>query len=221
MRAAIMSAAWPFGDLRRQLYRVILVDAPTKFSSGPNRNPKNHYATMTIAAIATLPVGELAHPDGCRLMMWMTMPHLHHMNALLSAWGFKYCTARPWLKLWPRETGPILFPDSFAMGCGYEVRNTSELQIIAKRGEPQRLNGTKLRGHIIAPRREHSRKPDCVRDEIVQLFDGPRCELFARSHHPGFDSWGDQVGLFDEVDARRGVHGLNAVHRHGEQRDWK
>jgi N6-adenosine-specific RNA methylase IME4 len=197
--------SWPFGDLRRHDYRVILIDAPTKFSSGPNRNPKNHYSTMTIAEIATLPVGELAHPDGCRLLMWMTMPHLHRMMELLSAWGFRYCTARPWLKLWPRESGTILFPDSFAIGCGYEVRNTSELQIIAKRGKPQRLGGAKLRGHIIAPRREHSRKPDCVRDEIVRLFDGPRCELFARSHHPGFDAWGDETSLFDQQESARVV----------------
>ena len=87
-------------------------------------------------------------------------------------------------------------PDSFAVGCGYEVRNTAELQIIAKRGKPQRLGGEKLAGHIIAPRREHSRKPDCVRDEIARLFDGPRCELFARSRHPGFEAWGNEVDLY-------------------------
>ena len=190
-------ASWLFTGLLPHAYRVILVDAPTKFSSGPNRNPVNHYKTMTIAEIATLPVGELAHPDGCRLVMWITWPQLHRMNELLAAWGFKYCTGRPWLKIWPREEGLILYPDSFATGTGYEVINSSEPMIIAKRGKPQRLGGAKWRGHIIAPRREHSRKPDCVRDEITRLFDGPRCELFARSRHPGFDSWGDQVGLFD------------------------
>jgi N6-adenosine-specific RNA methylase IME4 len=124
---------------------------------------------------------------------------------LLSAWGFRYCTARRWLKLWPKEDGRILYPNSFAIGCGYEVRNTSELQIIAKRGRPQRLGGVKLRGHIIAPRREHSRKPDCVRDEIAGLFDSPRCKLFARSQHPGFDSWGDQVGPFDGGSAEKAI----------------
>ena len=193
----VLSDQWPFGDLLRHAYRIILMDAPTKFSSGPNRNPINHYKTMTIAEIAAMPVGDLAHPDGCRLIAWMTWPHLHRVPELLAAWGFRYCTGRPWLKTWPKEDGLILYPDSFAVGCGYEIRNTSEFHIIAKRGRPQRLNGTKLAGHIIAPRREHSRKPDCVRDEIVALFDGPRCELFARSRHPGFDSWGDQVGLFD------------------------
>jgi hypothetical protein len=69
--------SWPFTGLLPHAYRVILVDAPTKFSSGPNRNPNNHYQTMTIAEIAALPIGELAHPDGCRLFMWVTMPTLH------------------------------------------------------------------------------------------------------------------------------------------------
>jgi N6-adenosine-specific RNA methylase IME4 len=58
------------------------------------------------------------------------------------------------------------------------------------------LGNKKFEGHVIAARREHSRKPDCVRDEIVALLDGPRIELFARSLHPGFDAWGDQVTLF-------------------------
>jgi N6-adenosine-specific RNA methylase IME4 len=92
-------------------------------------------------------------------------------------------------------------PDSFALGTGYEVRNSSEILIVAKRGKPQQLGGKKPVSHIIAPRREHSRKPDCVRDEIAALFEGPRCELFARTHHPAFDSWGDQVDLFDEIAA--------------------
>jgi N6-adenosine-specific RNA methylase IME4 len=192
-----MSApGWPFGDLKPHAYRVVLVDAPHKFSSGPSRNPNNHYPTMTIAEIAALPIGDLAHPDGCRLFLWITMPLLHRVSFLLGAWGFRYCTARPWLKVWPSEGGLFLMPDSFAIGCGYEVRNTAELQIIAKRGKPQRLGGEKLTGHIIAPRREHSRKPDCVRDEIARLFDGPRCELFARSRHTGFEAWGNEVDLY-------------------------
>jgi N6-adenosine-specific RNA methylase IME4 len=152
---------------------------------------------MKLAAIAALPVGELAHPGGARLLLWLPMNRLHWMAPLLEAWGFRFCTARPWLKIWPSEDPARLRADSFAVGTGYEVRSTSELLITAKRGRPQRLGNIKFAGHIIAPRREHSRKPDCVRDEIVELLDGPRCELFARSRHPGFDAWGNQVGLFD------------------------
>jgi N6-adenosine-specific RNA methylase IME4 len=192
------NTAWPFDGLVPHAYRVILVDAPLKFSSSPSRNPINHYPTMSPAAIAALPVGELAHPDGCRLFLWITWPHLPRAFELLQAWGFKYTSGRAWLKLWPCERDALfLLPDSFAVGTGYEIRNSTELQIVAKRGKPQGLGDEKLAGHIIAPRREHSRKPDCVRDELAVLFDSPRCELFARSRHPGFESWGDQVDLFD------------------------
>ena len=118
------------------------------------------------------------------------------MMTLLDAWGFRYCSARPWLKLWPSEGGLFFTPDLSAIGCGYEMRNTSELLITAKRGKPQRLGGEKFAGHIIAARREHSRKPDCARNEIARLLDGPRCELFARSRHHGFDAWGNQINLF-------------------------
>ena len=42
--------------------------------------------------------------------------------------------------------------------------------------------------------REHSRKPDCVRDRIVELCgDVPRIELFARQRHEGWDAWGNEI----------------------------
>lgn len=43
-------------------------------------------------------------------------------------------------------------------------------------------------------RREHSQKPDEIRDYIVQsVGDLPRIELFARSKTEGWDVWGDEV----------------------------
>ena len=41
---------------------------------------------------------------------------------------------------------------------------------------------------------EHSKKPDIVRDKIVELVgDLPRIELFARETAEGWDSWGNEV----------------------------
>ena len=50
---------------------------------------------------------------------------------------------------------------------------------------------------MIAPRREHSRKPDETHDRIERLVDGPYLELFARASRPGWDRFGNQAGLFD------------------------
>lgn len=41
---------------------------------------------------------------------------------------------------------------------------------------------------------QHSKKPNVVRERIVELFgDIPRIELFAREHVEGWDCWGNEV----------------------------
>ena len=52
---------------------------------------------------------------------------------------------------------------------------------------------------IISPRREHSRKPDEVRENIVKLFgDLPRIELFARQQFEGWKSYGNEINKFNK-----------------------
>lgn len=47
---------------------------------------------------------------------------------------------------------------------------------------------------VLSKIREHSRKPDEVRDRIVELFGNvPRIELFARQKIDGWDCWGNEV----------------------------
>ena len=46
----------------------------------------------------------------------------------------------------------------------------------------------------------HSRKPEQTYERIEKLVDGPYLELFARKTKPNWDSWGNQVGLFDKKD---------------------
>jgi N6-adenosine-specific RNA methylase IME4 len=44
------------------------------------------------------------------------------------------------------------------------------------------------------PREEHSKKPEIIRNKIVELCgDLPRIELFARQKTEGWDSWGNEV----------------------------
>lgn len=54
---------------------------------------------------------------------------------------------------------------------------------------------TKSQSQIIESEiREHSRKPDEVRDKIVELCgDLPRIELFARQRIEGWDCFGNEV----------------------------
>ncbi len=47
---------------------------------------------------------------------------------------------------------------------------------------------------IVAPRRDHSHKPDEQYERIARLYpDGRRLELFARRQWPGWDVFGNQV----------------------------
>jgi MT-A70 len=51
-----------------------------------------------------------------------------------------------------------------------------------------------------APRRVHSRKPHEAIARIERFCPGPRVELFAREQREGWDSLGDELGMFNDPD---------------------
>lgn len=192
---------WAFGDLERGKYGAILADPPWRFEvwSGETdlkaRDSTIHYATMSADLIEALPVCELALPD-CVLFIWITWPTLLQALSLIEAWGFTYKTcAFSWMKA---HAGQIdMFRDDLdaSVGMGYWTRANSEACLLATRGKPKRLNADVRQG-IIAPRREHSRKPDGIHARIERLVAGPYCELFARERRPRWDAWGNEVNKF-------------------------
>ncbi len=52
---------------------------------------------------------------------------------------------------------------------------------------------------IVAPVREHSRKPAETRRHIGDPVKGPNLELFARSRAEGWQAWGAEVGKFGDA----------------------
>lgn len=76
---------------------------------------------------------------------------------------------------------------------GHMTRANSEDCLFAVRGKlPARMDAS-ICQHVTAPRMENSRKPDVIREKLVQLLgDVPRIELFARQSSHGFDVWGNQ-----------------------------
>jgi N6-adenosine-specific RNA methylase IME4 len=85
------------------------------------------------------------------------------------------------------------------MGLGYWTRANTEPCLLATRGKPKRLNAD-VRQLIIEPRREHSRKPDCVHSRIERLVAGPYLELFARAPRKGWDVWGNETAKFEAAE---------------------
>lgn len=191
-------------------YRVIYADPPWTFATysakGRGRCADAHYDVMGQGDLAALPVAEWADDD-CILLMWATDPLLPQALDLIRAWGFTYKTVGfYWAKLNRSASAAAMTERSFFTGLGYWTRANAEQCLLATRGKPKRKarNVPRL---VVAPRREHSRKPDEVYDRIERLADGPYLEMFARASRTGWDGWGDQTGLFDrgEVRTRRWV----------------
>lgn len=147
---------------------------------------ENHYSTMGIEEICSLPVQEICEKN-CALFLWVTFPQLPEAFRVIKAWGFRYKTvAFVWTKL--NRSGQGYF-----FGLGYWTRSNAEICLLATRGKPKRIS-KKVFQLIISPLQEHSKKPAEARKRIVELLgDLPRIELFARQRSPGWDAWGNEV----------------------------
>ena len=65
--------------------------------------------------------------------------------------------------------------------------------MLATAGQPKRRSAS-VHQVILSPIEEHSKKPDVVRERIVELLgDLPRVELFARKKTEGWDAWGNEI----------------------------
>ena len=171
-------------------YNIIYADPPWNFNfqkrKGLSDEAKNRlYPTMKAQDIIDLPVGKIAS-DNAVLFLWIMNSELPLALEVIKAWGFEYKTvAFTWVKT--TKHGKYCF------GGGNWTRSNPELCLLATKGRPKRINAS-VRELVVAQRREHSRKPDEIRDAIVELCgDLPRCELFCRYPADGWDAWGNEV----------------------------
>lgn len=176
-------------------YGVIYADPPWRFATwsdkGKGRSADLHYPTMRLTEICALPVEQITKDD-CVLLLWATMPMLREALQVISAWGFEYKTCGfTWMKT--NRKSPSLFT-----GMGYWTRSNAEICLLATRGKPKRL-AADVPSAILSPVREHSRKPDEIRDRIRRLVDGPYLEMFARERHEGWDAWGNDTERFNRL----------------------
>lgn len=137
------------------------------------------YPTMSIQEISAL---NIPADEDAVLWLWTTNSFMRQAYDVLDAWGFREKTILTWVK--PRP------------GIGNWLRGQTEHCILAIKGKPivqLRNEGTVL----LAPVREHSRKPD----EFYRLVEGlcpaqARLELFARESREGWTSAGAETGKF-------------------------
>ena len=150
-------------DLPAGPFGAIMADPPWAFKTyskthtTPHRCAEDHYETMGRADNQALDVAAAAAKD-CALFMWAVDSHLNEAIELGLAWGFEFKTiAFIWVKT-AKSGQPRI-------GMGYWTRKSAECCLMFTRGKPKR-KGKGVRQVIMEQRREHSRKPDCVRTRI-------------------------------------------------------
>lgn len=173
-------------------YNVIYADPPWSYKDKRNTHPRlcggalSHYETMNIEDIKNLPIPDITDENAI-LFLWVTFPNLQEGLDVIKAWGFKYKTLGfSWVKT-NRNNGKPFF------GIGYYTKSNCECCLIGIKGKPPKASNS-VSSVVISPREEHSKKPDEVRDRIVEFTgDVPRIELFARQYADGWDCWGNEV----------------------------
>jgi site-specific DNA-methyltransferase (adenine-specific) len=172
-------------------YSIIYADPAWQYNKRNNSNTKfgkgaHHYDLMHLNDIKELGVPNISD-NNCALFLWVTFPRLQEGLDVIKAWGFEYKTiAFNWIKTNKNNNRPFF-------GIGYYTKSNTEACLLGIKGKMKPVSN-KVSSVIITPREAHSKKPDIVRDKIVELFgDIPRIELFARQKVNGWDSWGNEI----------------------------
>jgi N6-adenosine-specific RNA methylase IME4 len=173
-------------------FGTVLVDPPWRFANrtgkmAPEHRRLSRYATMTVAEIAALPVGEIVAPTA-HLYLWVPNALLPLGLQVMEAWGFQYKTNVVWHKL--RKDG-----GSDGRGVGFYFRNVTELILFGVHGKNPRTlaPGRRQVNYIGTRKREHSRKPDEQYAIIQACSPGPYLELFSRGKCRGWAVWGKEA----------------------------
>jgi N6-adenosine-specific RNA methylase IME4 len=173
-------------------FGAILADPGIAFeaysSKGEGRSPQRYCRCSPFDELAALPLARFAAADAF-LFLWVPLRSVDAVKPLMTAWGFQFSGSA---FVWAKTNG---WGGSFFMGAGYSTRKNVEVCWLGRRGNPQRLSKA-VRELIVAPRREHSRKPDEVYGRIEALCAGPYLELYARQQWPGWTCVGDEATRF-------------------------
>lgn len=159
-------------------FGTIYADPPWQYGNQATRAATDkHYETMSVAAIAALPIARLAAPAS-HLHLWTTNAFLFEAKAILEAWGYEYKSVLVWVK--PR------------MGIGNYWRVAHEFLVLGVRGQAPFLHRGQ-KSWIEADRQGHSRKPEIFRQTIERVSPGPRLELFGRRRAAGWTVYGNEL----------------------------
>lgn len=198
-------------DLPLNAYQIVYADPPWDYYGDPNKSQAagKHYDLMTFTQLAQMPVRSIMAKRSV-LLLWATCPKLDVAIDLIRAWGLTYRGVfHNWIKT--TRDGKIIHGQGARPSF---VKPTSELLLVAStvpQGRTLPIFDEGMGQVIPEPRpgNIHSRKPEVCRDNIERLFgtEVRKIELFARTIHPRWDSWGNQVPLeTEDVSDKEGRH---------------
>ena len=180
-------------------YQIIYADPPWSYyndmtvsleeNKAKDFISRNPYPVMSSSDIKALPIKNIVD-DNCILFIWTTDYHLSRCCEVIKEWGFDYKTVGfVWQKL-NKKGNPVCF-----MG-NYTLKSGVELCLLATKGKDANklVKNRKVRALLQSQRELHSKKPDEIRNRIVEICGNiPRIELFARQKTEGWDVFGNQV----------------------------
>lgn len=159
-------------------FRSIVIDPPWPVEKiilerRPVEREAMDYPTMTLEAIADLPVAKLADPSGCHIYLWVTHKFLPYGLELFSKWGVRYECVLTWNK----PTAQPLWWRFLTEHCLFgKVGSLAPL----KKGCAVSFS---------APQQKHSHKPEEFFELARTVSPEPRLTMFDYER-AGFQNWG-------------------------------
>lgn len=178
-------------------YPLIYADPPWAYAdkSLHRGGAARHYECCSLPEIGAH-IDTLADPAGCCLATWQTWPMQEEQDAMLKVFGWRKRTI---LFIWIKLTAW----GELHTGQGHYTRTNTEPVFLWTKGRDwPRVVAHDV--HQVVPatgieprqlKREHSRKPDEVRERIERLWGPvPRVEMYRRGPPlDGWAAWGDEV----------------------------
>ncbi|XP_068160236.1 N(6)-adenine-specific methyltransferase METTL4 [Antennarius striatus] len=182
-----------------KMFDLIVIDPPWENKSVKR---KRGYSSLSSTQLKRLPLPLLTSPN-CLVATWVTnrQSHLRFVrDELYPHWGVQVLAEWLWVKV--TTSGQFVFPLDSNHKKPYEVLVLGRYQTSTVKSTSDRSDVPLEDQRLIVsiPSALHSQKPSL--SEVLKPYVGAeakRLELFARSLHPGWTSWGNEVLKFQHT----------------------
>lgn len=177
-------------------WHTAVIDPPWLERGGGKvkRGADRHYPLMSREDCyrALVMSGQWTPDEDAHLYLWVTNNFLVEGILLMGELGFRYVTNIAWVK---SKGDPEPDADGVQIGLGQYFRGAHELCLFGVRGSGLRIatEARDIPSVIVAPRGQHSRKPEAFYDLVERRSCQPYLECFARRGREGWQSWGNEV----------------------------